>query len=84
MCAAILELFHLLPPAAVKFMDDLVVLTMQLEAALPLEGVYSELFSPYRVPLTKFLNRYAPQAVDYFLTHLRQPAYLRRWGGGWG
>jgi hypothetical protein len=39
--AAILELFHLLPAATAKFLDQLVTLTMQLEAALPASQVYS-------------------------------------------
>jgi len=77
--AAIIELFHLLPTAAKKFLDQLVGLTMQLEAALPVGQVYSELNSPYRLPLTKFLNRYAPEAVDYFLGRLTQPSYFRRY-----
>ncbi|XP_031475658.1 uncharacterized protein LOC116247605 isoform X2 [Nymphaea colorata] len=76
--AAIIELFHLLPPAAGKFLDDLVSLTMQLEAALPQVHVYSQLNSPYRLPLTKFLNRYATDSVDYFLARLGQPRYFRR------
>ncbi|CAM6100600.1 unnamed protein product [Calypogeia fissa] len=76
--AAIIELFHLLPSAAGRFLDPLVVLTIQLEEALPQGQVYSELNSPYRVPLTKFLNRYATEAVDYFLARLTQPAYFRR------
>lgn len=77
--AAIIELFHLLPPAAGKFLDELVSLTMQLEAALPQVHVYSQLNSPYRLPLTKFLNRYATDSVDYFLARLSQPSYFRRW-----
>lgn len=76
--AAIIELFHLLPAAAGKFLDELVTLTMQLEAALLPGQVYSELNSPYRLPLTKFLNRYATDAVDYFLARLAQPNYFRR------
>lgn len=76
--AAIIELFHLLPAAAAKFLDQLVTLTMQLEAALPPSQVYSELNSPYRLPLTKFLNRYAPDAVDYFLARLTQATVFRR------
>ncbi|XP_050292389.1 uncharacterized protein LOC126733218 isoform X1 [Quercus robur] len=76
--AAIIELFHLLPLAASKFLDELVTLTIELEGALPPGQVYSEINSPYRVPLTKFLNRYAPLAVDYFLARLSQPKYFRR------
>ncbi|KAG7584206.1 Protein kinase-like domain superfamily [Arabidopsis suecica] len=76
--AAIIELFHLLPHAASKFLDELVTLTIDLEAALPPGQVYSEINSPYRLPLTKFLNRYAALAVDYFLSRLSEPKYFRR------
>lgn len=76
--AAIIELFHLLPQAASKFLDELVTLTIDLEGALPPGQVYSEINSPYRLPLTKFLNRYATLAVDYFLSRLSEPKYFRR------
>jgi transformation/transcription domain-associated protein len=76
--AAIIELFHLLPTAAGKFLDELVTLTIDLEGALPSGQFYSEINSPYRLPLTKFLNRYPPAAVDYFLARLCQPKYFRR------
>lgn len=76
--AAIIELFHLLPQAASKFLDELVTLTIDLEGALPPAQVYSEINSPYRLPLTKFLNRYATLAVDYFLARLSEPKYFRR------
>ncbi|KAF8377831.1 hypothetical protein HHK36_031216 [Tetracentron sinense] len=76
--AAIIELFHLLPPAAGRFLDELVTLTMDLEGALPQGQFYSEINSPYRLPLTKFLNRYATDAVDYFLVRLNQLRYFRR------
>ncbi|XP_076887806.1 uncharacterized protein LOC143538050 [Bidens hawaiensis] len=76
--AAIIELFHLLPNAAGKFLDELVTLTIDLEAALPSGQFYSEINSPYRLPLTKFLNRYPQAAVDYFLARLCEPKYFRR------
>ncbi|KAJ7953120.1 Transformation/transcription domain-associated protein [Quillaja saponaria] len=76
--AAIIELFHLLPLAASKFLDELVTLTIDLEGALPPGHVYSEINSPYRLPLTKYLNKYAPLAVDYFLSRLSAPKYFRR------
>uniref|UniRef100_A0A6N2M667 FAT domain-containing protein n=1 Tax=Salix viminalis TaxID=40686 RepID=A0A6N2M667_SALVM len=75
--AAIIELFHLLPHAASKFLDELVTLTIDLEGAFPPGQVYSEINSPYRLPLTKFLNRYATLAVDYFLAHLSDPKYFK-------
>eukprot|EP00963_Diacronema_lutheri_P006687 scaffold587_cov339-Pavlova_lutheri.AAC.11 len=82
--AAIIDIFHLLPPAAVKFLETtkdspgLVVLTIQLEAALPVTGLDSEISSPFRKPLTKFLNKYAPQSIDYFLARMANPAYFSR------
>ncbi|CAK9157021.1 unnamed protein product [Ilex paraguariensis] len=76
--AAIIELFHLLPSAAGKFLDELVTLTIDLEAALPPGQFYSEINSPYRLPLTKFLNRYPAAAVDYFLSRLCQSKYFSR------
>ncbi|XP_048334555.2 uncharacterized protein LOC107424364 isoform X2 [Ziziphus jujuba] len=76
--AAIIELFHLLPMAASKFLDELVSLTIELEGSLPPGQVFSEINSPYRLPLTKFLNRYATLAVDYFLARLSEPKYFRR------
>ncbi|KAH9662788.1 non-specific serine/threonine protein kinase [Citrus sinensis] len=76
--AAIIELFHLLPQAASRFLDELVTLTIDLEGALPPGQVFSEINSPYRLPLTKFLNRYATLAVDYFLSRLSEPKYFRR------
>lgn len=76
--AAIIELFHLLPSAAGKFLDELVTLTIDLESALPPGQFYSEINSPYRLPLTKFLNRYPAAAVDYFLARMCQPKYFRR------
>lgn len=75
---AIIELFHLLPMAASKFLDELVSLTIELEGSLPPGQVFSEINSPYRLPLTKFLNRYATLAVDYFLARLSEPKYFRR------
>ncbi|XP_042493905.1 transformation/transcription domain-associated protein-like isoform X1 [Macadamia integrifolia] len=76
--AAIIELFHLLPPAAGRFLDELVTLTIDLEGALPQGQFYSEINSPYRLPLTKFLNRYSAESVEYFLLRLGQPKYFRR------
>jgi transformation/transcription domain-associated protein len=74
-----IELFHLLPQAASKFLDELVSLVIDLEAVLPPGQFYSEINSPYRLPLTKFLNRYSTEAVDYFLARLNQPKYFRRY-----
>jgi transformation/transcription domain-associated protein len=70
--SAIIEIFHLLPQAASKFLDNLVTVTIQLEAQLP-----REISSPYRVPLIKFLNRYPVESVEYFLSKLAQPSFSK-------
>ncbi|KAI5398805.1 hypothetical protein KIW84_064258 [Lathyrus oleraceus] len=75
---AIIDLFHLFPPATSKFLDELITMTIDLEGAFPPGKVYSEINSPYPLPITKFLNRYAPIAVDYFLARLSEPRYFRR------
>lgn len=75
--AAILDLFHMLSRNAVKFLETtqnqlgLVVLTIQLEEKLgrmpspmPSPRIMS---SPYREPLTRFLNKYPAESVAYFL-----------------
>ena len=46
--AAIIELFHLLPPAPEKFMDKLSRLVVELELKLPSSGEFSQMRSPYR------------------------------------
>eukprot|EP00958_Prasinococcus_capsulatus_P028071 scaffold6247_cov416-Prasinococcus_capsulatus_cf.AAC.17 len=76
--AGILELFHLLPAAASRFLVPLVKLVIDLELALPAQGVYSELCSPYLPPLTRFLNRYPTETVALFLSQLKNPAMFRR------
>jgi len=63
--AAILHLFHLIQPTDKfydRFLEPLVVTTVRLEAALPrYKYVYVNSQSPFVVPLTKFLNRYATE-----------------------
>lgn len=77
--AAIIEFFHLLPLAAHKFLDELLTLIIDLEGALPPGQFYSEINSPYRAPLTKYLNRHATLVVDYFLARFSEPRYFRRY-----
>ncbi|KAL0051806.1 hypothetical protein WJX82_002492 [Trebouxia sp. C0006] len=87
--AAILELFHLLPQQASKFLETqgerpgLVVLTIELEGALaqmPGSLSPSRMWSPYRQPLAKFLNKYSADAINYFLepTRLQNTSYFWR------
>lgn len=74
--AAIVDLFHLLPPSE-SFLESLITCVVELEAVLPKYGSYGKMSSPYRIPLTKFLNRYASQTVAYFLKreHLTEVKY---------
>ncbi|ETW06733.1 hypothetical protein H310_02900 [Aphanomyces invadans] len=74
--AAIVDLFHLLPPSD-TFLDPLILCVVELEAVLPKYGSFGKLSSPYRLPLVRFLNRYANQAVSFFLKreHLIDSTY---------
>uniref|UniRef100_K3WPN5 Uncharacterized protein n=1 Tax=Globisporangium ultimum (strain ATCC 200006 / CBS 805.95 / DAOM BR144) TaxID=431595 RepID=K3WPN5_GLOUD len=74
--AAIVDLFHLLPPSE-SFLESLITCVVELEAVLPKYGSYGKMSSPYRIPLTKFLNRYASSTVAYFLKreHLTEGKY---------
>ena len=88
--ASMLDIFHKLPPAAKEFLEThegrpgIVVLTIGLEEALSqLQGamVPSKLWSPYRAPLARFLNRYPEESVAYFLdstSRLSKPEYFLR------
>jgi phosphatidylinositol kinase/protein kinase (PI-3 family) len=84
LAAAIIEQFHLLPSQASKFLEStperpgLVVLTIQLEAHMGIGAPNLEMISPYREPLTKYLNRYADTAIDYFLVRMSNPSYFVR------
>jgi hypothetical protein len=64
--AAIIDLFHLLPHND-SFVESLINCVVDLEAVLPRYGSYGKMSSPYRKPLTKFLNRYAALSVSFFL-----------------
>ncbi|KAJ3373226.1 hypothetical protein HDU91_000939 [Kappamyces sp. JEL0680] len=68
---AILDVFHLLPSAANVFLDDLVTIVIELE-----NMVHRTQSSPFRAPLSRFLNRYSGEAVDYFLERIRNPLHV--------
>lgn len=68
--AAILNLFHLLPHSP-KFLQQIVTVTYQLETVLHRFRSCAFLASPYRRPLTLFLNRYAKPAVQLLLREHR-------------
>ena len=74
---AILSLFHLLPPAPTKFLDQLVTVTLDLEAALPSTAASGRYWSPFREALLPFINRHAPESVTYFLDRLSDTRYFR-------
>lgn len=89
--ASMLDIFHKFPSAAKEFLEThdgrpgIVVLTIGLEEALcHLSGqiLPSKMSSPYRAPLTRFLNRYSDESIVYFLgstsstNRLAKPEYF--------
>lgn len=69
---AVLNVFHLLPPAASGFMKDMVNKVMELEDALRRTH-----YSPFREPLMKFLNRYPKETWSFFKERLIDLKYGR-------
>jgi transformation/transcription domain-associated protein len=76
MCVAMLDVYHLLPSTAVKFVDRLVLTVLALDRQA--RRSYS---SPFRPSLVKFLNRYPAEAVDYFAPRLHLPDHAQLWEG---
>ena len=70
--AAILNIFHLLPPAANAFMNDVVNKVLDLEKKLRRTH-----FSPFRDPLVRYLNRYPQEAWAYFSSRIHDLMYGR-------
>ncbi|KAK7720750.1 transcription-associated protein 1 [Botryosphaeria dothidea] len=66
---AILNVFHLLPSAAVSFLGQLVQKVMELEGALRRTH-----YSPFRAPLIKYLNHYPKEAWNDFAPRIRDHA----------
>ena len=60
--ASILNIFHLLPPAAVMFMNDMFSIVIDLE-----EKLRRTQHSPLRASLLKFINRYPSETWKYIL-----------------
>ncbi|KAI7452386.1 hypothetical protein KC364_g12018 [Hortaea werneckii] len=58
---AIFSVFHLLPPAAVQFLPELVERVINLEASLRRSRS-----SPFREPLIKYLNHYPNDSWQFF------------------
>ncbi|KAK6523766.1 hypothetical protein TWF281_001738 [Arthrobotrys megalospora] len=70
--ASILNIFHLLPPAASQFLDKMVQTVLGLEESLRRTQI-----SPFRPPLLKFVNRYAEDTWKYMLQKLSVMKYGR-------
>ncbi|KAI9846327.1 MAG: hypothetical protein M1837_004180 [Sclerophora amabilis] len=70
--AAILNIFHLLPPAAVMFLENLVNKVLELE-----QNLRRTHYSPFREPLVKYLNRYPNETWAFFSTGMRDMKYGR-------
>ncbi|EMR10214.1 hypothetical protein PNEG_01486 [Pneumocystis murina B123] len=68
--SAILNIFHLLPPSANTFLEELVTIVMDLEGQLR-----RTLSSPLRKPLLNFLNKYPIDCWNYFSLKLDQQKY---------
>ncbi|KAH8118563.1 FAT-domain-containing protein [Phellopilus nigrolimitatus] len=68
----LVNIFHLLPQTAVVYMKELVPIVVQTEAHL-----HSSTQSPFSEPLGKYLDRNTIDAVDYFLSCLNQPRFVR-------
>lgn len=60
---AILNIFHLLPPKAYTFMDELMKTLEYLESNLSRRQS-----SPFRAPIAKFLDRFSAESFHYFLS----------------
>ncbi|KAI0092413.1 atypical/PIKK/TRRAP protein kinase [Irpex rosettiformis] len=68
----LVNIFHLLPPAANIFLENLVNAVVQTEAQMHFSGK-----SPFSEPLAKYLDRYPTDAIDFFMRHLQFPRHVR-------
>jgi transformation/transcription domain-associated protein len=69
---AILDVFHLLPPSANIFMEELITVILELERSLR-----RCISSPFRQPLIKYLNRYPAETIEYFLGKVNEPQSIQ-------
>lgn len=69
---ATLNIFHLLPSTATSFMSGLINKVLELEISLRRTH-----HSPFREPLSKYLNRYPKDAWAFFSTKLAEMKYGR-------
>ncbi|KAI9822659.1 MAG: hypothetical protein M1827_000378 [Pycnora praestabilis] len=70
--AAILNIFHLLPAAAVLFMEGLINKVLDFE-----EKLRRTHYSPFREPLTRYLNRYPKETWVFFSARMHDMKYGR-------
>eukprot|EP00939_MAST-03C_sp_MAST-3C-sp1_P004697 g4697.t1 len=87
--AALLDLFHKLPPNP-TYMDKLVALTIRLDSVLFKYRTYGYISSPLRPALCRYLNEHLDKTIDYFVvgtadedgrtkTRLRSSHYVNVW-----
>lgn len=63
---AILNIFHLLPAKAYTFMEEIINTLQYLEGHLDRHQD-----SPFRLPVLKFLNRFADNCLEYYLNNYK-------------
>lgn len=63
---AILNIFHLLPAKAFTFMEEIINTLQYLEGHLDRHQN-----SPFRKPVSKFLNRFSENCITYFIANLK-------------
>lgn len=63
---AILNIFHLLPAKAYTFMEEIINTLQYLEGHLDRHQN-----SPFRLPVLKFLNRFADNCLEYYTAHFK-------------
>lgn len=63
---AILNIFHLLPAKAYTFMEEIISTLQYLEGHLERHQN-----SPFRLPVLKFLNRFAENCLDYYISNFK-------------
>ncbi|EHY54471.1 transcription-associated protein 1 [Exophiala dermatitidis] len=72
---AIVNIFHLLPPAATSFMPDLINNVLDLETKLR-----RTVASPFRHPLILYLDKYPQETCSFFQSRLQDEKYGRFFG----
>lgn len=69
---AIFNVFHLLPSAAISFLEQLVRKVVELENSLRRTH-----YSPFREPLVKYLNQYPKEAWQFFAPMVKDHTFGR-------